>query len=393
MIADSPNAIPARLPDRGPRPARLAAQMGRPPRVAFMTTVGRNVGDEFIREGICSLLADAIGPFDPYYVNKHDLTTLGRPLLDEMGLVPDKFAAADLIVQAGAPVFWRLGESRCYREEWVAALWHERIFPLSATKPFFNIGAGTCQAREGELGPLLDDPECVAFVREVGACAALTTARDPLTHALLAHLGVDHELLPCPAFHAARRVNAGRPVPARPVLAVNLMELGGHYLLKPAENDPHRWSDLVLEMLPKLRPRYELVFVAHDEAEVRFLRHCNYPHEMIFHSTDYRDYLSLYSRVSGIVANRVHAAVCVAGFGRPAVVLGTDSRIGICRPIGVPAIDTSEATSDWVVESLERQMDRREELLAERLALREASARRYATLIREALDQHAAGLA
>ena len=79
----------------------------------------------------------------------------------------------------------------------------------------------------GELAPLLDDPACVAFVKRVGACAALTTARDPLTHALLGRLGVEHELLPCPAFHAARRVNGGRPVPSRDVLAVNLMEPAG----------------------------------------------------------------------------------------------------------------------------------------------------------------------
>ena len=354
------------------------------PRVAFMTTVGKNVGDDFIREGIRSILDDAIGPYEPLYVNKHDLSTLGRPVMDEIGVVPDKFAAADVLVQAGAPVFWHLGESRCYREEWVRALWHERIFPLSKDKPFLNLGAGTCQAREGEVGPLLDDPLCVEFIRQVGSCADLTTARDPLTHDLLGRLDVAHELLACPAFHAARRVNAGRPAPARQVLAVNLMELGGHYLLKP-ENDPKRWSDLILQTLPRLRERYELVFVAHDEAEVRFLRHCNYPHEQIFHSPDYRDYLSLYSRVGGIVANRVHAAVCVAGFGRPAVVLGTDSRIGICRPIGIPAIDTGEATSDWIVDSINEQMDRRDELMAERLALREDTAGQYAALIRQRL--------
>src|SRR5690349_12387299 len=99
-------------------PISFPSAAGRTPRVAFITTVGKNVGDEFIREGIVSLLEEAIGPFDSFYVNKHDLTSLSRPLLDEMELVPDKLQAADLIVQAGAPVFWRLGESRCYREDW-----------------------------------------------------------------------------------------------------------------------------------------------------------------------------------------------------------------------------------------------------------------------------------
>jgi polysaccharide pyruvyl transferase WcaK-like protein len=295
-------------------------------------------------------------------------------------------------VQAGAPVFWHLGESRCYSEAWVRTLWHERIFPLSTSKPFLNLGAGTCQAREGDAAPLLSDPQCVAFIRQVSQCAALTVARDPLTDDLLSQAGggCQHELLPCPAFHAARRVNGGKPVPPRDVLAVNLMELAGHYQLK-TEDDPKRWSEIILEMLPRLREQYKLLFVAHDEAEVRFLRHCNYPHEMIFHSTDYRDYLSLYSRVAGIVANRVHAAICVAGFGRPAVVIGNDSRIGIARPIGVPAIDASAVTSDWIIESINQQMNQCATLLEERIGLRERSARRYVELIRKRLEAHPAG--
>jgi hypothetical protein len=364
-------------------------------RVAFMTTVGKNVGDEFIRDGIRSFLDDVLGGqsgpgYDAYYVNKHDLSTLHRPLLDEIEPLADKFCDADLIVQAGAPVFWHLGESRCYREEWVHALWHDRIFPLTgAGKPFLNLGAGCCQPREGDVRPLLDDPDCVEFVNRVGQSGLLTTARDPLTAELMSSLELSCELLPCPAFHAARRVEGGKPAPARDVLAVNLMELGGHYMLKP-ENDPKRWSDVVLATLAKLRQRYKLLFVAHDEAERKFLAYCNTPQEMIFFSGDYRDYLSLYSRVGGIVANRVHGAVCVAGFGRPAVIVGTDSRIGIARPIGIAATDSAEVTPEWIVDALGEQTGRRGELMEERMELRESSARRYAALIRERLAAHPA---
>ena len=46
---------------------------------------------------------------------------------------------------------------------------------------------------------------------------------------------------------------------------------------------------------------------------MKFLRYCNTPQEMIFFAADYREYLSLYGRVAGVVANRVHGAVCAAG--------------------------------------------------------------------------------
>src|SRR5687768_5857451 len=99
MTADSIDATRNAGPGKGGAGARAAvtaplvpaaiappARRARPPRVAFMTTVGKNVGDDFIREGICSILDDAIGPYEPFYVNKHDLSTLGRPLLDEIGV-------------------------------------------------------------------------------------------------------------------------------------------------------------------------------------------------------------------------------------------------------------------------------------------------------------------
>ena len=79
-----------------------------------MTTVNHNVGDEFIREGIRSFLDEVLGDYDPYYVHKHDLATLHKPLLDETELLADKFRDADLIIQAGSPVYWAFDQYRCY---------------------------------------------------------------------------------------------------------------------------------------------------------------------------------------------------------------------------------------------------------------------------------------
>jgi hypothetical protein len=366
-----------------PHPARSIES--RPLRIAFMTTVGRNVGDEFIREGIRSCLDDIGRDYLPFYVDKSDLTTLHRWQLDEQEALGDKFREADLIIHAGAPAFWHLGVSTCYNESWVKQLWEDRIFKLAPQKRVFNLGIGTCQPREDDSATLLNDPQCVEFIRRVVNSARLTTVRDRLTSQIFESLGLHAELLPCPAFLAARRVNGGIAKPPRDVLAVNLMELGGHYLLK-SEYDPKRWSDVILQTLPQLRKNHRLLFVAHNEAEVRFLRYCNQPDEEIFHSKDYRDYLTLYSEVAGIVSNRVHGAVCVAGFGRPAVLVGTDSRIGVARPIGIPAIDACEVTSDWIVQSLQQQMDHRDTVMAERIQRRESVASAYIRLLREQFE-------
>lgn len=350
--------------------------MSGPLNIAFMTTLGRNVGDEFIREGIRSFFDDLGIDYEPLYVDKHDLRSLNELRGDEVRLLHDKFCDADVIVQAGAPVYWCNGPHRSYTAAWADPLWFDRIFRLTPKKPFFNIGAGAGQKSVDDLQPMIDDQRLIDFAQRAGRASRFTTVRDPLAHRFLEAAGVAHELLPCPALHAARRINGGVSPVARDVLAVNLMPLAGHYRLKP-ETDAAQWRATIDQLLPKLRKQHALLFVAHDAREADFMTELARGQEAVFLSPDYRDYLSLYSRVKGIVANRVHAAVAVAGFGRPAVIVGNDARIGIAQPMDIPAIDSSQATAKWILAQLEQQMARADRLFAQRMELREQSARRY----------------
>lgn len=354
-------------------------------RIAFMTTCGRNVGDEFIREGIRSFFDELLPSYNAFYVDKHDLTTLQRQQYDEIERLGDKFRDADIIVQAGAPVYWSNGRFTSWNAEWAEALWEDRIFRARPNQIVFNLGAGAGQKSEDDLDTLLGDERLCQFAQQASEACTWTSVRDPLASQFLRALGLPHELLPCPAFHAARRVcGHGEPPPPQDLLAVNFMKLAGHYRLKP-ETDPANWRTIIDEVLPELRREHRLIFVAHDAAEAEFQRDLAQGDEMVFLAKDYRDYLSLYSRVKGIVANRVHAAVCVAGFGRPAVIIGNDCRIGIARPIGIPAIDSADASAEWILNQLEAQLDDAEDLAIERLTLRESSAQAYLIPIAAAL--------
>ncbi len=362
-------------------------------RIAFMTTLGRNVGDEFIREGIRSFFDEVLGTYEPFYVDKHDLTTLHRRVGDEIEEVSDKFRDADVVVQAGAPVYWNNGRFKSYNDTWSQALWFDRIFKLGGEKTILNLGAGAGQKNEDDLDTLLADPKLIEFARSAGRACAWTTTRDPLASSLLDKIGVEHELLPCPAFHAARRISGrGTPPPPNDLLAVNFMSKAGHYRLKP-QTDESQWRAVIDKLLPQLREQHRLVFIAHDQAEKEFQKQLARDDETVFFGNDYRDYLAVYGRVKGIVANRVHGAVCVAGFGRPAVIVGNDARVGIARPIGIPARDSAEATAEWIVSSLQEQFDRGPELRNARLELRESSAKRYTSRIAQLLSAGHSGAA
>ncbi|HRK32600.1 MAG TPA: polysaccharide pyruvyl transferase family protein, partial [Tepidisphaeraceae bacterium] len=297
----------------------------------------------------------------------------------------DKFADADVIVQCGAPVYWHNGKHRSYTADWHNALWEDRIFKLSGAKVILNLGAGAGQGSVDDLATMLDDATLCAFARAAGAACRVTTTRDPLASQFLHALEVGHALLPCPAFHAALRFNAGRQFQPRDVLAVNLMPLAGHFKLKP-ETNPARWQQVIAETLPILRRDHQLVFVAHNPAEREFQESLCRGSEAVFYSDDYRDYLSIYARAKGIVSNRVHAAVVVAGFGRPAVLVGNDARLGIATPIGIPAADSSVADAGWIVRSINEQLNDAHNIFIQRRALQSDSARAYQIHLGEALN-------
>jgi FkbM family methyltransferase len=368
--------------------------MSRPLRVSFITTLGRNVGDEFIREGIRSFLDACLGAdgYQAYYVCKHDAASLHQVRYDEPEALSDKLLEADIIIQSGAPVYWcnNGGKHTSCTADWHQAIWEERVLKQGDRKLILNLGAGAGQKAEDDLASLLSSESLRDFARRAGESCRWTTVRDPLAHRFLDEIGVEHEMLACPAFHAARRVCAGRPpAPSDDRLAVNLMKLAGHYRLKP-QTDAAQWRDCIERLLPMLRRSHRLLFVAHDRAEAEFMGEFAQADEEVFLSDDYRAYMRLYAQVKGIVANRVHAGVCVSGFGRPAVIIGNDCRVGIARPIGIPARDSADADADWINGALDDQFQRLSPVAQERLELREQTARRYETRIGELVAEHRA---
>ena len=355
------------------------------PKIGFMTTLGVNVGDEFIREGICSFFDEIFETYQPFYVNKHDLDTLARTCEDECFVLQDKFRDADIIVQAGAPVYWNLGESTCCNVSWAKELWEKRIFRLGKGKPILNIGAGSCQPYPGSAGDVADDPKCAAFVRQVDRACLWTSVRDPLAFKILDRLGLKRKALPCPAFHAARRYRLDSGTYGN-VLAVNLMPLGGHFRLKE-EVSEELWAKVLEKMLPQLRKYHHLFFVAHTPEEKGFMERWRSGSEVIFWSPRWRDYLPVYARCIGTVANRVHGAVCAAGFGRPSVIVGNDTRLQIGEFIGIPSRYVATVSGEEIVDLIETGLENSSSERERLLELREESAGKYCAAMRESIAE------
>lgn len=362
--------------------------MTRTPVISFMTTTGVNVGDEFIREGICSFLDEIFDDWSPYYINKHDLTSLYSKVYDEPASIGDKMANADIVIQAGAPVYWKIGESASYNVDWAEELWFKRIFKLGPTKPILNIAAGACQPYPDFARTFHCDQKSVEFAREAARACRWTSVRDPLASQLLYSLNIEHSVLPCAAFHAARRLPS---IGARESLVgINLMELGGHYKYKQ-DVDPDRWQHVVDQILPAIRRSHKLVFIAHDLKEKEYLTRFALSDEEVFFSSDYREYMRMYGQCSFVIANRVHGAVCAAGFGRPSIIVGNDTRLQIADFIGLPSRYVGTVTAEEILGFFDDAVANRHREEERLLTLREESAERYVSELRGALEVTADG--
>lgn len=357
-------------------------------KIAFMTTLGVNVGDEFIREGIRSILDECGEGYVPLYVNKHDPKSLHESHEDESVICQDKYWDSDLFIQAGAPVYWHLhnGESTSLTSEWHQWLWVERILSKEKRRHpvFMNLGAGSTFPF-GESGAnFVADSSCRQFASDIAQRAVLTTVRDRVASDILDEIGVKHHLLACPAFLAARRHSMPRHRSG--LIGVNLMRLAGHGFGR-GDFDADLWKNKAMDLCRGLRLLGRLVFICHDTIEVDYAAGFAEPSERIFFAPTWRPYLDIYSACEMVVANRVHGAVLAAGFGVPGIIIGSDTRALIGEPIGLTIFDEKNIVSSDVIQQAQKILGGRSYFYQTLLKKRESVAKMYRELLTSALPQ------
>jgi hypothetical protein len=351
-------------------------------KIGLLTTLGRNVGDEFIREGVKAILDRLLASYVPLYIDKHNPETLFSVVVDEVLPCADKYFDCDIFIQCGAPVYWHFfdGQARSVVSEWHNWLWVQRVLNAKAKEHpwFINLGAGSCQPWGDDGNTFVDDPDCAHFARLAGARAEITIVRDAIAAQILSQLDVPFVELPCPAFLAATRHQPLRAMTG--AIGVNLMPGGGHFELDIAFNQ-EKWQSEIKRFLNLLRKDQHIVFIAHDEEEAKFQASLAEKNERVFLSDNWRDYLDIYSTCSAVIANRVHGAVCAAGFGVPSIIIGNDSRAEIGRSIGLPVLRAAEMTADDLHARLMKLIQKRDEVSKRLQELRQVTLDRYIELL------------
>lgn len=345
-------------------------------KIAFITTVNHNIGDDMVRYGIIYLLKKRLGPFDSLLIHKHIPLTV-RPELEWLyycGLTKvldklprargafwsrvidklplnkntDKILNCDLLVQSGAPFYYCFPDgSGIHNNEWDKPLIRNRYLKIRENVNLINIGVGSCQPYNSDGSEFLTNAPCADYIKEFHSLCKLTVIRDRLSKKILNSLGLDAPLLPCPSIFAMDHFGIS---PAEPgYIALNYMALGGHYEFGQNINRK-KWRDTFIAFYNMLQKEHSIVIVCHDENELRIIKKM-LPEAKTFFSGSLRNYMDFYSKSKAFIGCRVHGAFAAASFGKPAMVIGSDTRAHMINEIGLKSIFVKDVMPDLLMDN------------------------------------------
>lgn len=330
-------------------------------KIAFITTVNHNVGDDFIREGIKYLLSKLDIEIEYSYIHKHAPVSVRHgfesirnyrmsKLIDAvlpLSFSKDKILEADYVIQSGAPVFWChsvLSHAHCADNEWYKPLMKKRFSKSSAK--FLNLAAGACQTWQSSGYEVADCPKCSKYIKEIESIALSTTLRDNIAHNMLDSLNLDAPVIPCTSIFVSDALGIKKKEPE--YVAFNFMKGGGHYSFGQ-KIDYDKWNKVFAEFYNEISKNEKCIFVCHNDDEVETVKE-NFPGVETFRSDRYSDYIRLYAKVKFGIMNRIHGAFPIISFGRPAVIIGNDSRAKMAEVVGSQSYFVNDMTVDKLIE-------------------------------------------
>lgn len=367
--------------------------------VSVITTVRHNIGDDFVREGILHLLQPLMAFERVELIHKHSpvtaaygwehvrnlrLSRLADPLLRILH-AKNRIADADLLIQSGAPVYWCHPDgSHCADNEWYDPLVRKRFLPDQRGRKFLNLAGGSCQRYHSDGDELDSCSKCQEYIREFFDACDLTILRDRLAQIMLAKVDRTAEVLPCTSIFARDYLDI-KPSPGE-YIVLNFMDNGGHYTFGQAI-DTEAWRKQFKALAGMVAKMGNVVVACHTRKEERLARDVVPGMQTFLVPDDHVEFMKFYARASFGIVNRVHAAFMMASLGKPAAVIGNDSRARMIENLNLPSYFVGDIGQVGVENVIESVADRATYYADEIEALRKSTREKYTALISAALSR------
>lgn len=305
--------------------------------IATITTVDHNIGDDFVREGLLFILASGGLTDNIELIHKHSPVTsfYGLEFIRDLNLSNAIFKTAldankknrvddaSILVQSGAPIYWCHENNHCSDNEWFTPLIRNLYKRRKTSKIFLNLAGGSCQAYHSDGSEFAKCPKCLNYIREFFDVCDLTILRDLLAKKILNIAGRDALVLPCTSIFARDQFKI-EPKAGRYII-LNFMENGGHYTFGQ-DIDTQLWRQNFKKLVEIVKKMGKVVISCHSENEFLLAKKLHPDIEAFLVPNDHVAFLEFYSNASWGIVNRVHAAFAMASFGKPAYIIGNDTR-------------------------------------------------------------------
>jgi len=325
-------------------------------KIAIITTVKHNIGDDFVREGIKYLIKQKLGNGVIFSnIHKHSPITTRNgfemiksrrvsDLLDKMIPIKwttDKILEADMIIQSGAPVYWchKLNESHCCNNEWYKPLIKDRFIKYNSNVKLLNLSAGSCQKYHSEGDEFCE--KCNNYIKEFYELSSITTLRDSLAEKILSNVGVKAPVIPCSSIFAIDEHNL-KDMGADYVV-LNYMKGGAHYTFGQ-DIDVEKWEREFKNFYFELKDNERVIFACHNKKEVDLVLAFDSEAEIFYEKDDYLAYMKFYSKAKFGIMNRIHGAFLIASYAKPSLIIGNDSRVSMAKEIGLRSYFVNDVT-------------------------------------------------
>jgi hypothetical protein len=316
---------------------------------AFITTIRHNIGDDFVREGVRHLIRAAGYALEAELIHKHSpvtnvygwenirsrrVSSVVDPAL-RLIRARNRVSSADILVQSGAPVYWCHPQGwHCADNEWYGPLIKKRFLTERRGRKFLNIAGGSCQRYHSDGSELAACDKCLAYMADFFDACDLTILRDELARKMLRMAGREAAVLPCASIFARDELQI--EAEKGEYIVLNFMEAAGHFSFGQ-HIDTEKWRRNFLAILQAAMKKGDVVVACHNTNELELARNLVGGVSTFLVPDDHVEFMRFYARARFGIVNRVHAGFMMASFGKPAFVIGTDSRARMTESLDLPS--------------------------------------------------------
>ena len=221
--------------------------------------------------------------------------------------------------------------------------------------PVIDAAVGACYPLE-RVPSSIDHPKNAAFYRRLFSYCAASTVRDDVARRLWSGLGREVQLIPCAAIASGRTLEmvGSSPSKSARVVLINFQERGANEDWGQ-KVDVALWTNIIRELVQRMSRRHELAFICHNDKEAS-LSKAVAPSVPVYQPRDIAEYGRVISNAKAALVSRVHAAIPLAGIGVPSITVGTDTRLGTVKLMGLEGIFVKEASVEYLEDRLEHLM-------------------------------------